>query len=74
MAKLVAKSDLSSHEYVPYFLSWAVHLQGLVFAPYNEISESLFTVRYYREIFTLADGEKIALDWFEEPEPKGDSL
>ena len=46
-------------------------MQSLVFVPYAEIHQAYFTVDYWREIFTLSDGEKIAIDWFEE-EPKLD--
>ena len=45
------------------------HLQGIIFAIYVSFHETLFQARYHREIFALADGEKIAMDWFEEPQP-----
>ena len=67
MSKIVSNSNLSKMEYVPYTLAWIVHLQGIVFMPYNQFHEAVFVPKYHREIFALADGEKIGLDWFEEP-------
>ena len=74
MAEIVNNSNLKSMEYVPYALSWMVHLQAIVFTPYTSFHESVFTVKYFREIFILSDGENIALDWFEEPKPQGKKL
>ena len=51
-----------------------VHLQGVIFTVYTQFHEKLFTAKYYREVFAFADGEKIALDWFEEPKPTGESV
>ena len=72
MAEIVDASTLSKQVYRPYMYAWNVHFQGIIHAPYNIIHSLLFKARYYREIFTLADGEKIALDWYEEPYPKED--
>mmetsp|Transcript_36901 Transcript_36901/g.48497 ORF Transcript_36901/g.48497 Transcript_36901/m.48497 type:complete len:124 (-) Transcript_36901:868-1239(-) len=70
MAKIIEQSKLrSAFEYVPYMFAWHVHFQGLIFSPYTMLHEELFKVKYHREVFQLADGEKIALDWFEEPKP-----
>ena len=70
MASIVDRSRLKiDFTYVPYIFAWASHLQSLFFVPYSLVHETLFKVKYYRELFTLADGEKIALDWFEEPRP-----
>ena len=33
----------------------------------RRFADSRFEAKYYREIFAFADGEKIALDWYEEP-------
>ena len=59
---------------MPYTLAWNIHFQSIVFCVYTAFHESLFQVKYHREIFTLSDGEKIALDWFEEARPTGDKL
>ena len=67
MAKIVEASNLAKFEYVPYSFVWNVHLQGVFFTPYTMIHETFFKAKYYREVFALSDGEKIALDWFEEP-------
>ena len=67
MEKIVKSTNLSQMNYTPYFLAWNVHLQGIVFGPYTAFHENLFTVKYHRELFSLSDGEKIALDWFKEP-------
>ena len=70
MAKIVQASDLASYAYTPYSFVWNVHLQGLFFTPYTTIHENFFKAKYYREVFALSDGEKIAMDWYEEPQPK----
>ena len=33
----------------------------------------IYPTKYYRELFALSDGEKIALDWHEEPIPTGEA-
>ena len=71
MAKIVGDSTLTTHEYVPYFLAWIVHLQGAFFMPYTTFHENFLKATYFREIFTFSDGEKIAIDWYSEaPESK----
>ena len=69
MSKIVSNSNLSKLEYVPYTLAWSLHLQGMIFTPYTLIHEAVFPAKYNREVFALADGEKIGLDWFEESMP-----
>lgn len=69
MAKIVDNSTLRSQKYYPYVWAWMVHLQGIIFTVYTQFHEKLFKAKYYREVFAFADGEKIALDWFEEPKP-----
>ena len=76
MATIVEKySNLrsSAYDYVPYLFAFHMHMQGLIFTAYTLIHEEIFKVRYHREVFTLADGEKIGLDWFEEPKPEAGS-
>lgn len=67
MAKIVEASNLAKFEYVPYAFVWNVHLQGVIFTPYTKFHEFVWPAKYHREVFAFADGEKIALDWFEEP-------
>ena len=45
--------------------AWNTHFQGIIHAPYNKIHR-LFKVKYFTEVFALSDGEKIALEWYEE--------
>ena len=67
MEKIVKASTLeNNYEYVPYMFAWNTHFQGFIHAPYNKIHE-LFKLKYFTEVFTLSDGEKIALIWYEEP-------
>ena len=70
MAKIVDNSTLHKHEYVPYMHAWNLHFQGIIHAVYNIIHSRLFKVNYFTEVFTLSDGEKIALLWVDEPPPK----
>ena len=51
-----------------------MHLQGLIFVIYTQFHERLFAAKYFREVFALSDGEKIALDWYAEPKPKGEII
>ena len=42
-----------------------------MYTPFHE-SLSYFQVKYSREVFMLSDGAQIAMDWFEEEQPKGE--
>ena len=70
MAAIVDNSTLHNHDYVPYMHAWNLHLQGIIHAFYNIIHSKYFKVKYYTEVFSLSDGEKIALLWVDEPQPK----
>lgn len=54
MDKIVDASNLQTgFEYVPYVFAWLVHWQGLIFSPYSMLHETIFQVKYFREIFQM---------------------
>ena len=69
ISKIIENANLQECEYTPYIFAWAMPLQGIILVLYQTIYETVFKAKYARELFALSDGEKIAIDWYEESCP-----